>query len=95
MNIGALRRCALFQEREFARLVRDQKLAREELLEWLGWENAGVFWTLKRAGLLSEVENRIEWSPDVLSPDVLSPDGETLLFGNLWICLDTGEVRQF
>lgn len=90
MNVGTLRRCALFRERQFARLVRDQKPTREELLEWLRPENAGVFWTLQRAALLREVEGRVEWSPDVLSPD-----GEILRFGNLWIWLDTGEMRTF
>ena len=90
MNIGALSRCALFRQREFARLVLDQKPARQELLDWLGYENAGVFWTLQRAGFLREVEGRVEWSPDVLSPD-----GEVLRFGNLWIFLDTDEVRTF
>ncbi len=89
-NEGRIHACIQLRGGQFARFVRDEKPTRQALLAYLEAPQSGCFFELLKAGLLREVEGRVEWSPEFLSED-----GQIIRCGNAWFWLDTGEVRTF
>lgn len=69
------------------RFVHDSQLTEEALLSWLGPENSGCYFTLKKAGLLVIVDDRV-----ALSPDHLCPGARHFRYGHLVFWLDEDRV---
>jgi hypothetical protein len=76
---------------ELLRFVRDRRPTEAEFLAWLGGPaDAGIYYVLRKAGLVTLRDGRVG-----LSPRHLSPDGRTFVFGNRRFHLDLDRVDVF
>jgi hypothetical protein len=70
------------------RYVRDHAPTEADFLTWIGgWQNAGRYHTLRKAGLLLLEQGRLR-----LSPQHLSPDGKRFAYSCRIFQLGTDEV---
>jgi hypothetical protein len=73
---------------DLLRYVRDERPTEEEFLAWLGGpKRAGVYHTLRKAGLLMLEQGRLS-----LSPEHLAPDSKSFTFHDRVFWLDKDEV---
>jgi hypothetical protein len=76
---------------ELLRFVRDRTPTEAEFLAWLGGPaSAGIDHVLRKAGLVTLRDGRVE-----LSPRYLSPDGKTFSFENRLFHIDLDRVSIF
>ena len=75
---------------ELLRFVRDSCPTEAELLAWLGPEQQGRYYVLRKAGVVLVQDGTV-----VLSPQLLSPDGEHLTWENLRYNIDEETIDTF